>query len=186
MAEDVFTLFDDYAARFARGEAPDVRAYLSRAGEGAGELSKLVDAFLARASPPEPDEDRVALARAWAEGQPPLLELRTRRGLRRDAVVDALIRLLGLDPAKRARVKRYYHELESGLLEPRGVDQRVWEVLAETLRAQVADLVAWRTRPAEPVAVYLRAAEPSSVTGVPPADTDVVEDEIDRLFRAAN
>src|SRR5947199_126918 len=75
--EDVFTRFDDYAARFARGEAPALRGYLTRAGESAGELGRLVDAFLARASPPEPDEERVALARAWVEGQPPLLELRT-------------------------------------------------------------------------------------------------------------
>jgi hypothetical protein len=186
MPEDVFTLFDDYAARFARGEAPDLRGYLTRAGEGAGELGRLVDAFLARASPPAPDEDRVALARAWVEGQPPLLELRTRRGLRRDAVVDALVQLLGLDPMKREKVKRYYHELESGLLEPRGVDRRVWEALAEALKAQVADLVAWRPRPAELPAVYFRATElAAAAAGAASAPTDEAEDEIDRLFRAS-
>jgi hypothetical protein len=185
MPEDVFTLFDDYAARFARGEAPDLRGYLMRAGEGAGELGRLVDAFLARASPPEPDEERVALARAWVAGQPPLLELRTRRGLRRDAVVDGLVQLLGLDPTKRAKVKRYYHELESGLLEPRGVDRRVWEALAETLKAQLGDLVAWRPRPAQAATVYLRASEALSAPPPQPAVAEEPEDEIDRLFRSA-
>jgi hypothetical protein len=186
MPEDVFTLFDDYAARFARGEAPDLRGYLTRAGEGAGELGRLVDAFLARASPPEPNEERVALARAWVEGQPPLLELRTRRGLRRDAVVDALVQLLGLDPTKRAKVKRYYHELESGLLEPRGVDRRVWEALAGTLKAQVEDLIAWRTRPLEPLGeVYLRRAHASAEAIPFTARSEEPEDEVDRLFRGA-
>jgi hypothetical protein len=187
MPEDVFTLFDDYAARFARGEAPDLRGYLTRAGESAGELGRLVDAFLARASPPEPDEERVALARAWVEGQPPLLELRTRRGLRRDAVVDALVKLLGLDPTKRAKVKRYYHELESGLLEARGVDRRVWEALAETLRAQAADLVAWRPRPLEPLGeVYLRRADTLAEFTLFTARPEEPEDEIDRLFRGGS
>ena len=187
MPEDVFTLFDDYAARFVRGEAPDLRGYLARAGEGAGELGRLVDAFLARAAPPEPNEERVALARAWVEGQPPLLELRTRRGLRRDTVVDALVKLLGLDPEKRAKVKRYYHELESGLLEPRAVDRRVWEALAETLKTQVADLVAWRPRPLEPVGgVYLRRAEASAEFSLFSALREEPEDEIDRLFRGAS
>jgi hypothetical protein len=77
--------------------------------------------------------------------------------------VDALVKLLGLDPTKRAKVKRYYHELESGLLEPRGVDRRVWEALAETLKAQVVDLVGWRPRGVEPLGgVYLRRAEASA------------------------
>jgi hypothetical protein len=187
MPEDVFTLFDDYAARFARGEAPDLRGYLTRAGDHAGELGRLVDAFLARASPTEPNEERVALARAWVEGQPPLLELRTRRGLKRDAVVDALVQLLGLDPKKRAKVKRYYHELESGLLEPRGVDRRVWEALAETLKAQIADLVAWRPRPLEPVGeVYLRRADAPAGFARSLARPQEPEDEVDRLFRGAS
>jgi hypothetical protein len=187
MPEDAFTLFDDYAARFARGEAPDLRGYLTRAGEDAGELGRLVDAFLARASPPDPDEERVALARAWVEGEPPLLELRTRRGLKRDAVVDALVQLLGLDPIKRAKVKRYYHELESGLLEPQRVDRRVWAALAQTLKAQVADLAAWRPRPIEPLGeVYHRREDASLEFALFTARPPEPADEVDRLFRGAS
>ena len=51
---------------------------------------------------------------ARLEQEPPLLVLRLRRTLTRDAVVDALVRALGLDPAKSAKVDGYYHELEVG------------------------------------------------------------------------
>src|ERR687895_755334 len=125
MADDVATLFDDYAARFARGERPDARAR--------------------------------AAAAAWVEGEPPLLALRTRRGLRREEVVDALVRALGLDVAKREKVKQRYHELETGQLDARRVDDRVWDALSGALRAPVEALRAWRPRPRGPHPVYLRA-----------------------------
>ncbi len=58
MADDVMVLFDEYAARFARGERPDPREYLRRAGEGAEELASLIDAAealrLTAAAPPRP------------------------------------------------------------------------------------------------------------------------------------
>src|SRR4051812_26218471 len=128
MAEDVFALFDEFAASFARGERPDAREYLERASDGRDELAALIDGYLERVPPPAPDNDAVLLASAWLAQQPPLLELRTQRGLRRDEVVDTLVAALGLDSAKRDKVKRYYHELEGGLLDPDRVDRRVWEV----------------------------------------------------------
>src|SRR5919108_1326944 len=186
MTEDMDALFDDYVRRFTRGERPDLRDYLTRAGERADELGGLVDAFLLRVPPPEPDEAGRALAEAWVKGDAPLVELRARRGLRRDEVVDTLVKELDLDRAKRSKVKRYYHELESGLLEPRRVDARVWEVLAEALRARVSDLVSWRPRPLQLDAAYYRvdvaAGAPMSI----PARAEPAErpepDEIDRLF----
>src|SRR4051812_41899160 len=81
MREDVFTLFDEYAASFARGERPDARAYLHRAGDERDELAILIERYLERVPPPAPDEDAIALASAWLASTPPLLELRTRRGL---------------------------------------------------------------------------------------------------------
>ena len=183
-------LFDDYAARFARGERPDARAYLARAGEGADELARLIEVYLERAPSPAPDEESVALTRAWVEGHPPLLALRTRRGVTRDKVVDALMSRLGLDPGKRDKVKRYYHQLENGLLEPRRVDRSVWEVLAETLKARASELAAQRVRPLRIDAsmAYFRVSEAAApamaapmASGPPPE-----EDEIDRLFRGAS
>ena len=70
-------------------------------------------------------------------GEPPLLLLRKRRKLRRDAVIAALMTALQLDPAKREKVAGYYHELETGLLDPEGVDRTVWAALGEFLRARL-------------------------------------------------
>jgi hypothetical protein len=182
VAEDVSRLFDEYAARYARGERPDARAYLERAGEGREELVTLLDRFLALAPAPEPDDDLVAMMRAWAEGEPPLLELRTRRGVRRAALVDALVERLGLDPKKREKVGRYVHELESGHLDPDRVDRRVFAVWAETLRARVEDLVTWRPRPAAPQAAYLRSNLRVAASLPVPEPSPAGPDEIDKLF----
>lgn len=186
MADPVFELFDEYAARWARGERPDAREYLERAGEGEGELAVLIDRFLAAAPPPPPGEEARALVEAWAAGESPLLALRVRRGLKRDAVVDRLVSTLGLDPAKRAKVKRYYHELESGLLEPGGVDRRVWDVLAAALRARAGDLIGWRPPPVAARAAFLRAEEPAAFTPsrVPSTEDHEEPDEIDLLFHS--
>ena len=187
MAEDVSRLFDEYAVAYRRGERPDARAYLERAGAARGELADLIDAFLTRAPAPAPDEATVALMEAWAAGEPPLLALRVRRGLRREAVVEALIAALGLAPGKRAKVARYYHELESGLLDPAGVSRRVFEALAETLQARAPDLQSWRARPPEPAAAFLRAPEPvaAPLAAPAPAQPEEAWDEVDELFRGA-
>jgi hypothetical protein len=76
MAEVVAIRFDD----FARGERPDTREYLARAGEGADELAAMMDRFLQAAQVPAAGEDERALVAAWIEGEPPVLELRNRRG----------------------------------------------------------------------------------------------------------
>ena len=130
MGEDVLDLLEEFARRFAAGERPDAREYLARADEGAPRLAALLERFAVSAAPPDPDEDQVAALRAWLGGEPPLLELRRRRGLRREAVVDALVRSLSLDPAKRDRVAGYYHRLETGQLAPERVDRRVFAALA--------------------------------------------------------
>jgi hypothetical protein len=188
---DVAALFDEYAAAFARGEEPDLREYLARAGNGAEELARLVEAFVAAAPVAEPSEERIALARAWAEGQSPLLEARIRRGVRREEVVEAILARFGIDNAKRQKVAGYYHELESGLLDPLRVDRGVWELLAELLRASVSDL---RRRqhlspPPGGLAVAYRRSAPSAAfeaaAPVAPAAARAPEppDEVDRLFR---
>ena len=190
MAEDVFALFDEYAARFARGERPDARAYLARAGGGADELGRLIEGYLERAPAPPPDEDARLLSEAWLSGQPPLLELRTRRALTRDEVVDALIGTLSLDRAKRAKVKRYYRQLETGLLDPGRVDRTVFEALGEVLRARMENLRAWRPRPQHFEPAYLRVpSRPRAAAAAPepPARAPTEPpDEIDRLFTAGS
>ncbi len=186
MAERVEELFGEYASAYARGERPQAREFLARAGGQVDELASLIDAFLARAPAPTPDEHAVDLFDAWQAGESPLLRLRVARGLTRDAIVATLVKTLGLDPKKKEKVGRYYHELESGLLEPERVDRRVWDVLAETLSARAADLVAWRPRrPEFPAAALARASQPVMAAMRVPEPPHEPEDEVDRLFRAA-
>jgi len=185
LADDVFTLFDEYAVRWARGEAPDAREYLARAGPASEELAELLDRFLASAPPGEPDEELATSFAAWAAGEPPLLELRVRRGVRRDELVEAIVERFGLPQAKRAKVGRYVHRLETGQLDTRGVDPGVLEAWAGVLRARLDDLLAWRPPPRAPEAgvSYLRA----STLGVESADSWLSApaeewDEVDELF----
>jgi hypothetical protein len=181
---ELFELFDEYAAAYARGERPQARAYLDRAGAQADELAALIDEFLRRSPAAEPDKETITIVGALVEGHPPLLELRVERGLRREQVVDALVRLLGLDVKKEQKVAGYYHQLEGGLLEPRGVDRRVWDALAQTFKTRVEDLVAWRPPSADAAPAYLRASGVTAATAPPPspAATKGERDEIDELF----
>ena len=184
MTEDFFLLFDDFAARHARGERPDVRDYLARAGDSKDDLAELIDGFLVATPAPEPDEETVALMSARVAHQPPLVELRARRGIRVDDVVEALVSRLGLDRRKRPKVKRYYQRLEGGLLDPRGVGDRVWRVLADVLRGPVGELGRW-TSPAGVSTAYLRMHEAMDVEASPAPRAEAADeelDEIDRLF----
>jgi hypothetical protein len=181
---ELFELFDDYAAAYARGERPQAREYLERAGPLADALARLIDHFLQGSPAAEPDEETMTIVGALVEGHPPLLELRVQRGLRREQVVDALVRLLGLDVKKGQKVAGYYHQLEGGLLEPRGVDRRVWEALAQTFKTRVDDLVAWRPPSIEAAPAYLRASRAVDAMAplARPATAEIERDEIDELF----
>ena len=178
-------LFDEWAASYARGENPDPLPYLEQAGAQADELARLMDGFLRAVPPAEPDAETVALARAWISGASPLVELRASRGIKRDDVVDAVMSAFKLGPERRAKVKRYYHELESGRLDPSGLDLRLADVLARTLRSTRAVILAWRPRPLTAAPAY-RAAERGSALKAPMvANAGQGQDEVDALFRSA-
>jgi len=187
--ERVEDLFAEYAAAYARGERPAASEFLPRAGAEAEALAGLIEAFLARAPAPVPDETTVALFESWRAGESPLLRLRNERGVTRETVVALLVKALGLNAKKEAKVGRYYRELESGSLPPERVDRRVWDVLANALGARVADLAAWRPRPSafEGVAIARTALAAASIEAPATADTraDAEKDEVDRLFNVA-
>jgi hypothetical protein len=182
VAEDVSRLFEEYAVRHARGERPDAQEYLSRAGERADDLRELLDRYLASSPPPAPSEDELGAMRAWLAGEPPLLELRRRHGVKRAQIVEALVERLGLDPTKRDKVAGYVHRAETGLLEPGGVDQRVWEVWSEVVRARVTEFVALRPRPIALDQAFLRADLARPAAAMPSMDAPAEHDEIDDLF----
>ena len=138
--EPVDALFDEFAAAFARGERPEVLGYLGRAGEGAGELAALIDAYLVVAVPPPPSEAARRRVRALIPEQT-LRDLRTKAGLKRDRLVDEILAAFSINPVKRKRVKNYYRELEAGLLDPAGVSPRLWALLGRLLSADPSVLI---------------------------------------------
>jgi hypothetical protein len=185
MNEATALLFDEFAVRYRRGERPDVLDYLDRAGDERDALADLIDRFLEAAPARKTSEEEVVLVEARLSSEPPILVLRRRRALARDTVVDALVRALGLDPSKRSNVGRYYHELETGLLDPAPVDSSVWTALAEFLRANVRALADFRPPPlSAPVA--RRSMDSGWVLAerlsAPATAAEEAQDEVDRLF----
>ncbi len=185
-------LFDEFVAARERGEQPEVPGLLAAAGPGADQLGRLIDAYL-RSAPVSPsDEETIVLMEARLQSEPPLLVLRLRRKLGREAVVSTLMSTLRLDPAKRRKVEAYYHELETGLLPAEGVDRSVWDALGGFLRANARALAGTGGTSGElnVAAAYLRQADVSSVEEAVRAPADASSaaerDEIDRLFTSGD
>jgi hypothetical protein len=183
----VHELFAEYAALVARGERPRAHDFIARAGPDADTLAAMIDRYLRAAPRPVATAQDSAQLAGWLESEPPILELRRRQGIKRAQVVDALLGALHLDKRSRDRLADAYHELETGQLDPTGVDPSVWAALGEILKANVRDLGAWR-------AVPLEAKPAFRLSRYQPAEFDAIlsksdaamppEDEVDRLFRA--
>jgi len=88
--------------------------------------------------------------------------------------------------SRRDRLADAYYELESGNLDPAGVDASVWSALAEILKANVRDLASWRLPPLEATAAYrfsdMQAPLITKATIRPARESE--RDEVDRLFRS--
>ncbi len=181
-------LFADYAAALARGERPRARDYLDRAGAEAVELATMIERFLQAAPRPVATADDSALLAGWLQREPPLLALRVRHGLKRAAVVESLLGALGLEPRSRDRLAYAYHELESGNLDPAGVDASVWSALAEILKANVRELASWRPPPLEAKAAYRFSdlGAPLETRAAIRQHQESERDEVDRLFRSVS
>ena len=102
--------------------------------------------------------------------------------------MDAFVGQLRLDPGKRSKVGGYYHDLEIGNLDPEPVDRRVWDVLADVLKANVRGLAMSRPEaPGVAASAYMRR-EPTGMQAklarAPEAPKAEEPDEVDRLFTA--
>jgi hypothetical protein len=182
--EDVRALFVDYAAAYVRGEQPRAHDYLARAGDGADELDRLLEAFVGAAPRPQADADTLAIVSAWAGHEPPLIHLRASRGVRVDEVVDAILEETGLATADAPKVKGYYQRLEQGRLEASGVSERVWSVLRRLIGPAAATAAAWNVRHLAPQAAFYRteAVTPAATAAMAEDRPAPERDEVDELF----
>lgn len=131
MSPELETLLDELVRRHARGEPLDVEGTLRRAGDGADELAPLIEAFLARA--PRRGPTPASLRFVQSLDDPPLLRARVAKALKVDDVVDAIVVECELAPESRPRVRRYYQQLEGGILDPTRVAASVWDAITGLL-----------------------------------------------------
>jgi hypothetical protein len=184
ISDTVGVLFDEFAAGYARGYRPDVRAYLDRAGEHADELGKLIDRYLQAVPAQAPDDETVVLFQAKLDHVTPLVAARSRRGLKMRELAERLRAALGLADGLRERVAEAYSELERGQLDPDRVDARVWEAL-RTLLGLDARRLAVGSTPSTAALAYYREADATAETVFGAAAARHAArpaDEVDRLF----
>ena len=131
MMVELDTLLDELARRHARGEPLDVEGTLARAGDRADELAPLIEAFLARAPRREPTAESLAFVRSLDE--PPLVRARVAKSLKDDDVVDGVGADCGHRPPVRPKGRRYYQQLEGGMLDPTHVAETVWAAITRVL-----------------------------------------------------
>ena len=183
-------LLDELVGRWTRGEPLAVEELLTRAGPGADELATLIDAFLERAPRREPTPEALELVHSL--DAPPLLRARQARRLKLDDLVAGLVETLALPQEARAKVRRYYQQLELGQLDPAGVAAAVWVALAGLLGRDARGLVgAEGLMPAPSAPAMYRASDVGSAFVEQRAMPSRAEserfrkperDQVDRLF----
>lgn len=148
---------EDIKAGRARA-VPDYLQLVPRAERA--ELEELLSIFYlheAIAAGPEPVDpvryeralgvvDRLSTSGRAGNLPAALVELRRTRRLRRDDVVAALSERFGVKGAGRERLRRAYHELETGQLSGRGLSTRLLGALGEIFNVDVSDLAAAAVR----------------------------------------
>jgi hypothetical protein len=198
-------LLNEFVDAWNSGDRPQVDDYVSRAPEGQGdELAGLIGAFLEVAptppyTPEQLDELRADPTVRQISGLidspsglwPSLLpRLRTRAQLTRDQVVERLAKALGVQ-GREPKVKDYYHQMESGRLDPQGVSSRVLESLAGIFKVSVGEIEAAGDFPFEPGGAtspaYMRSYSLGEVAASEGVDfqagsAGAQQDEVDELF----
>ena len=191
MSAGVELLFDDFAARHARGEHPDAREYLERAGESRDELARMLDGFLAAAPVQPASEETVALFASLLPEEAPLLAERVRRGWRRDEIVDWIRERFGIGEEKQEKVAGYWHQLETGLLPVSGVSRSLREALRERFGEAAEAASVWTAPVLHARVSYRRVPNAlfemqAPAPGAPASRAPAPErDEVDRLFVAS-
>lgn len=216
---DVDKLFTDYVAEHRAGGEADPRAYLEKVkGVDRDELATLIDAYLVR-SPGrswDPEAYQGSAAQELVAGVersmggeagtwPMLLpRLRDRAKITRAALVERLGAALGVG-GQNEKVAEYYHRMEQGSLDSKGVSTPVLEALAAIVGSSAAALRSagekfGEGQPPSQGTVFARVATPRpeyEAKGLAPPDAGAAgarqapgsaaeEAEVDRLFTAGD
>jgi hypothetical protein len=199
------TLLSQFIDAWNAGKRPDVDAYLARAaGDDRDGLQQEIRTFLLHAPTPSYSDETRAEIRSEPLTQtlgrmpdelglwPTLLPtLRRRERLQRDQLVAKLAEALGVSGSER-KVARYYHDMETGTLDPAGVSARVLRALGSLLGVSERELeeagaFEGFTR-STPQAAFGRTYDVASgeLLAMPPAaaspSTEQEWDEVDKLF----
>lgn len=170
---------------------------LAAAGDDCDELVAMVEAALTLRGPRTPDPTTISelaaspafAVRAWPDI---LADARHAQGLQRSALVARLAERIGVtsdDGRQRLRIR--YHELETGLIDPRGVADAVRDALGALLGGIADTLEATRavpTGPSLPAVAFQRSNEPELALGLEVDAMATATDEapdaerVDRLF----
>ena len=184
MIVELETLLDELARRHARGEPLDVEGTLAKAGDRAAELAPLIEAFLERAPRRAPSDEALAYVRSLDD--PPMLRARVAKALRVDDVVDAIVAACKIQPDARPKVRRYYQQLEGGVLDPSRVAASVWDAITDVLGRSRASLTASSRGAALPAAPMYRADRLFEPREMPTLSASAREpdspDDVDALF----
>jgi hypothetical protein len=184
MTVELGTLLDDLVRRHARGEPLDVEGTLLKAGDRADELAPLIEAFLERAPRRAPSAEALAYVRSLDD--PPMLRARVAKALRVDDVVDVIVAACEIQPDARPKVRRYYQQLEGGVLDPSRVAASVWDAITEALGRSRASLTAaglGLTPSAAPMYRADRLFEPGEMPTLSASLTEPEPpDDVDALF----
>jgi len=174
-----------------------LEAALEAAGDDREELVDLVEAALTLRGPDTPDPTTISelaaspafAVRAWPDI---LADARHAQGLQRSALVARLAERIGVvSDSGRERLRVRYHELETGLIDPRGVADTVRDALGALLGGIADTLEATRavpTGPSLPSVAFQRSNEPELALGLEIDALTTAVDEapdaeiVDRLF----
>ena len=184
MIVELETLLDELARRYARGEPLDVEGTLVKAGARADELAPLIEAFLERAPRRAPSDEALAYVRSLDD--PPMLRARVAKALRVDDVVDEIVVACKIRPDARPKVRRYYQQLEGGVLDPSRVAASVWDAITDVLGRSRASLTAPSLGGTPSTAPMYRADRVFEPGEMPTLSASMTEpeppDDVDALF----
>ncbi len=161
-------LFDEFVEEYNHGNNPRIEDYLHKCPTSEKEFQRIIEAFLmARHNLPRNIQQQSwqAFSESFFASEMNRLEqlegihlgdaltyLSQTISISRDAVIEALMEKLGLEPKNREKRERFnwqYHRLENNFINARYVSHRLLKAAADVFQIPIAYLEAARQRASE-------------------------------------